>query len=76
MGIRAYLDTILMTLPVTAICRVHLLMARKLIENNLFFVSSRTQSSASRPDDDEPHITTLSKSDVVLTFQLEVSIVN
>ena len=33
---------------------------------------SRAQTSASRPDDDETHNSTLSKSDVVLSFQLEV----
>ena len=34
---------------------------------------SRTQgSTVSRPEDDETHASTLSKSDVVLSFQLEV----
>ena len=49
---------------------VSLVHFSKVFQPNFCF--SRTQSSASRPEDDEHHITTLSKSDVVLTFQLEV----
>ena len=33
---------------------------------------SKKSKANAKPDDDEPHISTLSKSDVVLTFQLEV----
>ena len=36
---------------------------------------NRSQSSLSRGDEtDEPHLTQLSKSDVILTFQIEVSL--
>ena len=39
----------------------------------IFFLLGRSPSANTRPEEDEPHGTTLSKSDVVLTFQLEVN---
>lgn len=44
---------------------------------SMFQLFSRSQSSISRGDEvDESHITQLSKSDVVLTFQIEVRFTN
>lgn len=36
------------------------------------FLRSRSQSQISRAEEDDAHITTLSKSDVILNFQIEV----
>ena len=47
-------------------------ISRPHFENEITNFSRTQGSTVSRPEDDETHASTLSKSDVVLSFQLEV----